>query len=832
MPVNTKMIKRILFILLAFMCLSFSPKRKISQNYFSIYAPADFPVETLADYTHLLNLSTNKSWKIATGENEVQAGIILKIADNRDFNTKESFRLQSNGKTLLTISSSSTEGLIFGLYKHLRSLGFKFYLPDDLYTIIPVVTNPFGLKKDIIDKPFVQIRNFAGTGGLGSTIPDPDKSVEKSWILWKIRNGFGSTYRLSGHRGEDFILENKIKLQQNPQWLASPFTNTYLSDQTTKINYQNKDAVNFYVDWTLKPFLQSGYKLPPPGHPDFVSIEPSDGGGYLNDFPNAKKNLPSISDQVYGMANLAAQKLDKLFPDHPNIGVNLYAYNTHAEPPSFPLNPRVFVQLVPYQFQNIAYGPSFIKLWASKVKRFGLYDYLKYTDSQFDVPGGLTLDEAMKRLIQSVKSGSEGTTYETSYSKFSTGIPLWLMGCYMADGNANWQKNLSELVNDLYKNAKEPIGKLFTLFYSEASFNKIHMANAIALVEKAAQASTDPLVQNRVTELKEYLQFVHLVYQSRNVNNGTLKERLVPVTEYAWKIYETKIIHSYRIMALVSYSFSDVSHQLQQDWFPETERSKTEWGKIPQSISSQQIEKDFQSLKNSYKKSEQPQAYTFNDVRQAMTNKYKPQKKFVIGGDYIARGYFGISAEKPTEIRIKYILSNNSSSPKATISAIDNNYSSPLAFPLEKTSGELKFSVPAGETIVFISAFNGTAYRMQVNLDDGLIYFDGSPRGIMGFFKNLTDPAVSYEPAFYPSYIFFPRDVPTIKYKAQINNLSITSPSGKQQQTIPAPSEGYEVRQFTIDKTESGKIWKAVINGNYNYSFLNIPDRYYLLEEK
>ncbi|MFL5772378.1 MAG: hypothetical protein ACJ75F_04420 [Flavisolibacter sp.] len=843
-PEHTKrariLLKNYFLLTLSIFCYAVSS----AQNSYSFYAPPAFARNVATDVTTLLSHATGSPWKSVSNPTDVTTGIILKVADQPEFKTKESFRYQSDGSSLLIITSSSYEGLTFAIYKHLRSLGFKFYLPDELYTITPSVSNPFGLKKDIIDKPFLQIRNFAGTGGLGSVNPDPDKSVEQSWMIWKLRNGFGAAYPLAGHSGEGFILDNREVLKKHPDWLSSSFTGSP-ADQTIKPNYLNKEAVNFYVDWALKRFTSPSYHLPPKGHTDFVSVEPADGGGFLNDFPeNANRKLPSISDQVFGLANAAAEKLDKLFPDHPNIGVNMYAYNTHAEPPSFPLNPRVFVQLIPYQFQNIAYGPSFIQLWSAKVKRFGLYDYFKYADAQYDVPGGLSLEEAMQRLVQSVQSGSEGTTYETSYSKFSTGIPLWIIGRYMSEGDADWKKNLSQLTKDLYKTASDPSQQLFQLFYNDPNFSDKQMSQAISLVEKASSASSDTEVQKRISELKMYLQYANLVYQSRE-NKGSLKDRLIPLSTYAWKIYETKIVHSYRIMQLVSYTFLHVPksdkdynmyQQLHLDWFPETERSKTTWNKIPQGLATATVESNFSDMKKKYPASSKALDYTYKDVLKQLGNQYKPKKSFVIGGDFVARGYFGIYSEKKTEVKIKYTLKHAASKQKATISGIDKNYTSNLAFPLDKPSGELKFTVPAGETTIFINAGPGTAYRMEVKVDDGLVFFEGAPRGIMAFYQKFDDPinTYTYNADYYPSYIFFPKNISTVDYKVQVNALQITSPSNKliTSKLVQTQDGGHEIRQLNVDASETGKIWKAVITGNYGYNFLNIPDRYYLLERK
>src|SRR6266496_1324101 len=600
-----------IYSLLILLCPTLLFSQQKSSGIYSINFPSGFPSEPKSDIVDLLSRATSAKWEVLDNKN-ITRGIILEYKDNPAFKTKESFRAQSDGSNLLTISSSSTEGLIFGIYKHLRVLGFKFYLPDDLYTIIPRDSNPLGNKKDVIDQPVLQIRNFFGTGGFGSGRTDPDRSVEKNWNTWKLRNGFGSAYPLAGHRGENFILENKEQLAQHPEWLASPLKNNGQLNTSAKLNYLNKQALDFYTNWTIQPF-KNNFKTPAPNITEFVSIKPSDGGGYLNEVDPSNKKLPSVSDQVFGAANLAASKLDKLFPDHPNIGVNLYAYSSHAEPPTFNLHPRVFVQIIPYQFQNVAFGPAFIKRWSQKVKRFGLYDYYKYPDNNWDLPGGYSIDELMVRAMHAARSGSEGTTYESSYSKFATAIPLWILSRYMCDGISGWEKQYNQLISDLYGKAAPSIQKLFKLFYRQSQFSTPQLNNAVLYLQEAERNNGDPKVAERLNELKLYLTYVQLYLDSQNQQNGNLEQRLLPVSKMAWTVYQKKIIHSYRIMQLVSYAFLNTPgpdaatterykriHILS---FPETDDKEAYWKQDGSMFS----EKQLSQLYNSTLKNNQPE---------------------------------------------------------------------------------------------------------------------------------------------------------------------------------------------------------------------------------
>ena len=206
----------------------------------------------------------------------------------------------------------------------------------------------------------------------------------------------------------------------------------------------------------------------------------------------------------------------------------------------------------------------------------------------------------------------------------------------------------------------------------------------------------------------------------------------------------------------------------------------------------------------------------------------------VVGGDNLARGFFGIYSEKPTEVKIQFKLTGTGQT-KITLSGIDNNYSSPQAFISEQRSGSWKLNIPAGESSFFIHTSPGTTYRLELKIDEGIIFFDGSPRGHMAFYKDFSAPfeSYTYDPEYYPSHVFIPAPASTVNYKVQLNALSITSPSGKRINTDLVFSEtgGFETRSFKVLPADAGKLWKAAITGNFNYNFLNIPDRYFLLEK-
>jgi hypothetical protein len=105
----------------------------------------------------------------------------------------------------------------------------------------------------------------------------------------------------------------------------------------------------------------------------------------------------------------------------------------------------------------------------------------------------------------------------------------------------------------------------------------------------------------------------------------------------------------------------------------------------------------------------------------------------------------------------------------------------------------------------------------------------------MAFYSNFNDAyeKYTYDPSFYPSHFYVPEDVTIVDYKVQLNALAISSQAGRkiQSEILSTEHGGFENRRFKVQQNEQGKIWKAEVSGNYNYNFLNIPDRYLLLEK-
>src|SRR5215831_233427 len=119
--------------------------RSIDAQVNAISYPQALPKDVVTDIQYLVQASTGQRWA-AQQDKPSNAGLILAIKMDGDYKTGESCLVTSDGSSYAKFESPTIYGLIYGVYKYFRDMGFKFYLPDSLYTIIPKLESIFKKK--------------------------------------------------------------------------------------------------------------------------------------------------------------------------------------------------------------------------------------------------------------------------------------------------------------------------------------------------------------------------------------------------------------------------------------------------------------------------------------------------------------------------------------------------------------------------------------------------------------------------------------------------------------------------------------------------------------
>lgn len=468
---------------------------------------------------------------------------------------REPFVIQSNDKDRLWIVANGEAGLRHGLYYYLEQLGARFYFPNERWTILPKRAD-IALAIDKLVEPDYRMREFAGSGGFGPAMPVDAKGDNKArWALWKQRNRFGGEFTLGGHSGEAFNTEKKKILEQHPEYLAKVGDEFGPWSLIAKLNPSNPDALKLYVDWSVERFRRQRKANP---YSFAVSVDPADGGGHCTCDECKKIGNGSPSDQVYYIANAVAKAVRAEFPDG---YVNLYAYNEHAMTPSFPLEPNVYISVIPYAFQRTGLTPEeFIRMWGQKAAKMSIYDYWSIPDWTQDEPDFNLLQTPGKKLRLWHDNKIEGFLAESTFSAGAIGA-AWIVGSHlMWDLKTDEKAVLDDFFQKSFGPAAPPMRRMLTRWSNGFLLVENELALSFRDLQEAARlAQGNDAVLARISDYGRYVQYLRLRHAWQTARKDTVVQAKADLVRHVWRIYDSSMIHSYRIYQLLARGDADIA---------------------------------------------------------------------------------------------------------------------------------------------------------------------------------------------------------------------------------------------------------------------------------
>jgi hypothetical protein len=489
------------------------------------------------------------------------AGIILKKADDPlvpaealklfPAESREAFVVWPDGEEKLWLVARSDLGLTHAVYAYLEQLGCRWYFPSERWTIIPQRAD-IRLSKPLAASPAFRSRVFAGSGGFGGNLPlDPQRKLQARWTDWQRRNRFGGEFRVSGHSGEAFNLKYRKELEAHPEWRAMVNGERVPWSQISKFCAGNQEVVDLYVKDRVEDYRLRQKRDPDDPGAWAVSVEPADGGGHCT-APESLA-LGSVSDRVFHVANQVARAVKKEFPAGQ---VSLFAYNEHAAPPSIPLEPNVYVQIIPYAFQRTGMTPDqLLDAWSQKVPRMGIYDYWSIPDWSHDLPTFDPLGFGPERMRGWHRRGVDSFLCESTYSSGAMG-PAWYIGSRVSwNPETDVEAIFADFLNTSFGPADKPMGRMlrrwsqgFHLTSHELGLSYRDLQEAAKLTEQDAAAAA------RVADYGRYVIYLQLYFEHQLAKRGSPEkaaaaERLM---RHLWSIYDSSMIHAFRLSQLLA----------------------------------------------------------------------------------------------------------------------------------------------------------------------------------------------------------------------------------------------------------------------------------------
>jgi hypothetical protein len=377
--------------------------------------------------------------------------------------------------------------------------------------------------------------------------------ARQAYVDWARHNRMAGSFTVNaGHSWDAIIAGNKAEFEKHPEYYAL-------------VKGQRKGPQVCLSQSAVRQLLirQALESLRRNSKADMVSVEPSDGAGQCECADCAK--LGSISDRVFGMANEVARAVQQTYPGKV---VGLYAYNEHCEPPTFPLETNVYVQLTAgfitgqYTFDELA------ELWPARCRNMGFYEYFSVWLWDFDrLPGGRAAD--VSSIQQRIRLYANRSATSIDAESGNNWGPHG-RGYYVANRLMwNPDTDVTALLADFYEKAFGPGAAAMRRYYERldpgsAPLMSRHLLGLafrdVEEASKAARSRSD--VQPRLDHIKQYLRYVHLRWL---IDREKDRERKKELTLAA-------LTHAYR----TRYSFMNHWEAMRQAWLPQAAKEFNE----------------------------------------------------------------------------------------------------------------------------------------------------------------------------------------------------------------------------------------------------------------
>ena len=529
-----------------------------------------------------------------------QSGIIFSY--DSIISQDQSCKIEGN-LTCIKFSSARDNGLCFGTYKYLNSLGFRFYLPGSIWEKIPILNSPFQ-NINIIVQGTMKYNNWNISGGHNRWAMDNDGSYSwdtyfgkngHEWAKYQRRNNMAGFNRFSGHRGDIYTVQYINTLQANPCYVAC-YNQSRQPGMQAVPDINNTNAKDLWASSISNQY--SSFKNIIMGNPTLyanyyhnfnfnygnIGIEVPDGAHWGNSTDSINCSIgnyngnpyPKQSDQHFLLANYSTQKMIATFPGK---RFQCYAYSGHADIPSplVGIQEQIDVQVIPGAFQFETSAKALLNRWYNAHFYISEYHYLNIPQWTGETPM-FSLDEFKNTWRRIREKNAQGLIVESSPAKFASLPYLFAGNRYLGDNN-DVDSTLDEMVKAMFPGEVGiHIRKLLKYFGDDKistignfiSDNKFKIPLYLDELNKAVIAANDqnpdPLVPERLQEIKAYLHYLILHYDFINTPGSYESKSLkaAALCIYLARINRLQLVNSfYLIQDIVSkYPSSHNIHNL------------------------------------------------------------------------------------------------------------------------------------------------------------------------------------------------------------------------------------------------------------------------------
>ncbi len=420
---------------------------------------------------------------------------------------------------------STSHALRNGAWALLRRFGYRQYFPGTLWEVVPQLERVGGQWNFDVRPPF-RMRYLWSGFGVWSALQD-------DWDDWQAKVGLAHSEQLNSTHAYA-RLQSRLEAQfaEHPEWRPVDAAGV----PTNKLCVFSPGLEETLLDYYLSVLRTEPTRTS-------VSVEPSDGGGWLS--CGTDEDAASVSDRAVTLANFIGDGLQAEFPGRVAA---MYAYNEHSPPPTIDVSPNVAVMVatafIKGEFDELVEG------WRERGARIGVRDYWAVNVWDRDRPA-FARAAVPARLMDDLRRyeslGIEYISAEASdaFGPLGFGFYKAAMAMYEPDEVSD-SVTVERMVATLFSQAPTPMAEFFRLLHSsEARRLSSDLLNKLyTYVDTALRLTTDETERQRIRHFALYVRYIELWGEYTIQLESDRQAAFERLIRFAYRIRDTRMVHS------------------------------------------------------------------------------------------------------------------------------------------------------------------------------------------------------------------------------------------------------------------------------------------------
>jgi hypothetical protein len=523
----------------------------------------------------------------------------------------EGFSISSDGKNILLLADKPL-GVRHAVNTFLMDQGCRWFFPGKIWEEIPQKSN-IELKASRQETPSFRMGRTMWYGY--GTYPGPSEDQAE----WNYHNRMGSASPVSiGHTW--YGIDPVKDFAAHPEWFAL----VKGQRKASKLCYSNPEVIQKMIEYALNEAANGATS---------VSLTPADGLGYCECnlcFGTAKGGevkeekgsffatrpdntlVCTVSETLFNAVNQVAEAVGKKYP---NVILGCYGYSAYSHPPSFKLQPNVFIQATTQYRRTPLTLKEQMDMWGKRANQVGIRGYWGVYQWDWDNPGvGKFVPDSIQKDLQFYyKNNATAFNTEMCNNWAPRGLSYYVGSHLLWNVNADAKALVKDFYEKAFGPAAQSMEQYYMLWYGPsvgvlnaastkashgkdikvgldefADYNpKSSLASKASLIaaykdlnEAAKLVSGQPKYQQRIDEIRMYVYYLLLrskVWEAAaEKNNAGIIEAIKNETLFGARLTNTNMIHTKPLLGKAFMRLFKDYEPLLKD-IPESQESEKGW---------------------------------------------------------------------------------------------------------------------------------------------------------------------------------------------------------------------------------------------------------------